>query len=403
MTVRIADELVEGRYHRQTLIEWWDQERVQQAHFLVVGAGALGNEVLKNLALMGARRVVVYDMDRIEQSNLSRAVLFRETDEGAFKAEVAVQRMRYLNPAATACARAENIIFKAGLGVFLWADVVVCGVDNREARIFVNSACARTGRPWVDGAIEGFDGVVRAFHPKDGACYECTMNETDRQLVAERRSCAMLARDVVALGRVPATAVASSVVGALQVQEALKILHGQPALIGEGLHLSGLWDETSRVKYPRRKECPGHEFLGPVTPLDAGVAGITLGELVDRAEAELGEGAVLEFSRDVVVALSCPECGHREPGRAVVGEITEKQARCPQCRTHRIVEIATSAGRDGPVNLALTPADMGIPPFDIMVARQGLHAQRAWLFDADASAVLGPLVESERSGPNERT
>ena len=65
---------------------------------LVVGAGALGNEIIKNLALLGVGRVFVADRDRIERSNLSRSVLFREADCGRSKAEVAAERARELFP-----------------------------------------------------------------------------------------------------------------------------------------------------------------------------------------------------------------------------------------------------------------------------------------------------------------
>jgi adenylyltransferase/sulfurtransferase len=307
--------------------------------------------------------------------------------------------MRELNPEVLAHAREENIVHRAGLGVFLWADVVISGVDNREARIFINSACAGTGRAWVDGAIEGLSGVVRAFRPRDGPCYECTMSALDRKLVAERRSCALLARDAVALGRVPATATAASVIGALQVQEALKILHGQPALLGEGLHLDGFASEASRVRYPRRDDCPGHEGFGPVTPLGRGAADVTLGDLLALAERDLGPGAVLEFSRDVVLSLECPGCGRREDGKLVLGEVGERRAKCPACGEHRIVDPASSATRDGPVDLARTPAEIGLPLFDIMVARRGLEMRRAYFFDADADTVLGPLsARAWRSG-----
>ncbi len=391
-----SDSFDEGRYHRQTLVDWWDQQRVRSARILVVGAGALGNEILKTLALIGAGHVLVYDMDAIERSNLSRGVLFRDGDEGAKKAGVAARRMRELNPEVLAHAREENLVHRAGLGVFLWADVVISGVDNREARIFINAACAGTGRAWVDGAIEGLSGVVRAFRPRDGPCYECTMSAVDRKLVAERRSCALLARDAVSLGRVPATATAASVIGALQVQEALKILHGQPALVGEGLHLDGFAAEASRVRYPRRDECPGHEDLGPVTPLGRGAADITFGELIARAERDLGPGAVLEFSRDVVLSLECPACGRREPGNVVLGEVGERRAMCPACGEHRIVDPASSTTGDGPVDPTRTPAEIGLPLFDIMVARRGMAKRKAYLFDADAAAVLGPLAGSAR-------
>lgn len=393
----------EDRYHRQTLIDWWDQQRVHGARILVIGAGALGNEILKLLALIGSGWTLVYDPDRIERSNLSRSVLFREADESRPKAEVAVRQMREINPDVQGHAVCENVLAKAGLGVFLWADVVIGAVDNREARVFINSACARTRRTWVDGAIEGLSGIVRVFAPHRGACYECTMNRTDRKLLAERRSCALLARDAVLRGHVPTSAVAASIVGGMEVQEAIKVVHGQPTLTGEGLHLDGLFGAFSRVAYPRRDDCPGHEDLGPIVPLGLGVADVTLGSLLDRAETAVGAGASLDLSRDVIVRLSCPSCGETSPGGAVLGMVRESQAMCPRCGAHRTVEIASSVSRDGQIDLALTPAQLGLPPLDIIVARQGMERQQAWLFDADAPAVLGPLAASypgNQGGPS---
>ena len=137
---------------------------------LIFKKEAMGLGDAKLLALIGVGRVLVYDMDRIERSNLSRGVLFRDDDEGALKVDVAARRMRELNPEIRVTARAENVVHRAGLGVFLWADVVICGLDNREARVFVNSACARTGRTWVDGAVEGLAGVEAHRHCRARPC-----------------------------------------------------------------------------------------------------------------------------------------------------------------------------------------------------------------------------------------
>lgn len=381
----------EDRYDRQRLITWWNQERLAGARVLVIGAGALGNEILKLLALTGAGNTLIYDMDRVEHSNLSRTVLFSEADEGAFKAEVAARRMRELNPGIKAFGLPHNVMHRAGLGIFFWADIVICGLDNRIARLFVNTSCACVGRTWIDGAIEGLSGVVRVFDPARTACYECTMNEVDRRHVQERLSCAMLARDEVALGHVPTTAVAGSFIAALEVQEAIKYLHGQPTLEGEGLHFEGLWGDFSRVRYQRREGCLGHDYLGQVVPLGCGVADVSLTELLDRAEARLGRGTSLELSRDVVTRLSCPSCGRAEAVGAVLGAVREANAACPRCRTHRIVEFAGTINRDSDIDLSLTPADIGVPPFDIITARRGLDAQECWLFDRDAVRALGPL------------
>ena len=90
LTIPDADQ--DDRFARLRLISWWDQERLAQAKVLVIGAGALGNEILKNLALLGVGNVVVADRDRIENSNLSRSVLFRGEDCGLSKADVAAAR-----------------------------------------------------------------------------------------------------------------------------------------------------------------------------------------------------------------------------------------------------------------------------------------------------------------------
>lgn len=288
--------------------------------------------------------------------------------------------------------------------------MVIAGVDNREARVFVNAACARTGKTWVDGAIEGLAGIARVFHPAETACYECTMNATDRKLLAQRRSCALLARDIAARGHVPTTAVAASIVAALQVQEALKLLHGQPTLWGEGIHVQGMWGDFSRVSYQRREDCMGHDTAGEITPLGRGVATMTVGELLDRAEAELGTGSgggdgdagmevEIDLSRDLVLALICPQCGASEPGRAVLGAVREADAACPNCRAHRVVDTISSLGRDGRVAPETTLAELGLPPFDIVFPRRGFEAGRAWLLDGDAEAVLGPLAQAPAKPP----
>src|SRR5690348_14656367 len=75
-------KMASDRYARQQLIEWWNQERLRNARVLVAGVGALGNEVLKNLALVGVGHLLLIDFDRVEYSNLSRTVLFRENDVG---------------------------------------------------------------------------------------------------------------------------------------------------------------------------------------------------------------------------------------------------------------------------------------------------------------------------------
>src|SRR3954469_16261872 len=221
----------DDRFHRFRLISWWDQDRLRNARVLVIGAGALGNELLQNLALLGVGNVLVADMDRIENPNLSRSVLYRASDNGQLKATAAARASKEIYPDLSVHAFNGNVVYDLGLGVFRWADVVLGGLDNREARLAINRACWKVNRPWIDGAIEAIQGTARVFVP-DGPCYECTMSATDWKLLNQRRSCNLHRREEMEGGKTPTTPTVSSIVAGVQCQEAIKLLHGLETIAG---------------------------------------------------------------------------------------------------------------------------------------------------------------------------
>jgi adenylyltransferase/sulfurtransferase len=193
----------EGRYDRQELISWWDQDRLRTARILVVGAGALGNEVVKNLLLIGIGHIDVIDLDIVERSNLARCVFFREDDNGSFKSEVVANGAAAVNPESIVTSHVGDVT-SIGLGWLQQFDLVIGALDNREARLWINQACRKLGLTWVDGAIEGIRGVVKVF-PPTGACYECTLGERDREILSKRRSCSLLSTEEMLTGKVPTT------------------------------------------------------------------------------------------------------------------------------------------------------------------------------------------------------
>ncbi len=362
--------LTDDRFARLAAIEWWEQARLAQARILVVGAGALGNEVLKNLALVGAGNVVVVDMDRIELSNLSRSVLFRETDQGRYKAEAAVATVRALYPQVNAEAIVGNVMADVGLGWFRWAQVIIGALDNREARVFVNSACATVGRPWIDGGIEVLQGIVRGFATPDTACYECTMGKVDWELLNQRRSCSLLARRAAQSRGTPTTPTTASVVGALQAQEAIKLLHGLDPLLGRGVVFDGARNDWYAVSYPIAKDCGWHEGALRVVAEPELDSDDPLAAVLDRAARELGAVDALDFSRDVVDEVECPACGLRRGVHAPLDRVTEDQAICRGCGAECVPRLRHSA-TPGDAVLERSARETGLPAWDIVWARRG--------------------------------
>ena len=367
-------DLSEGRFSRFQQIRWWKQSVLSEARILVVGAGALGNEVLKNLALLGVGNVAVIDMDRIEASNLSRSVLFREANEGELKSTVAARVAKEIYPAMNVHPLSGNVLADIGLGWFRWANVVVGALDNREARLWVNSACARVGRPWIDGGIDVLTGIVRGFNPPATACYECAMGEADWTLLNQRRSCSLLARRLAASQSTPTTPTTASIIGALQVQEVIKLLHGIDALMGRGLVFDGSLHNSFTANYPINAECPWHEEPAPIEPHEDLHSGLPLRKVWDAATASLGGAPdALDLSREIVSHLTCPNCKTSQDIFRAVEAIAVDDIPCPTCKAERSPELLHSIDAKSPL-LDRTAKDIGLPQWDILWARRGVSA-----------------------------
>jgi molybdopterin/thiamine biosynthesis adenylyltransferase len=381
----------EDRFSRFRLIGWWDQEKLRSAHVLVIGAGALGNEILKNLALLGFANIVVVDLDSIESSNLSRSILYRASDVGRRKADVAVDAVRNIFPEARVHPITTNVVHGLGLGLFAWADVVLAGLDNREARLWINRACWKMNKPWIDGAIEGINGVARMFVAGQPPCYECTLGETDWAILNKRMSCNLLALVSDTEGKVATTPTISSIIAGMQVQEAVKLLHGLPVLAGKGFIFEGLNHTSYKVEYTENAECMSHYTFAEVIRLQEASRDLTLSQLLARARRDLGsEDVVLEFSRDVIHKLACPGCGAEEELFAAVGTVPYSRGKCAMDGQMRAVITAHSYSGNEKFG-GLTLDRLGLPLFDVFTARSP-EREVAYLIAGDEKQVLGQMA-----------
>ena len=253
-----------------TLLSWFKQERVKNASVLVAGAGALGNEVVKNLALFGVGHIYVVDFDRIEMSNLTRSVLFRESDARthAYKAQVVAQRAMEINPYIQVTPIVGNLFSEVGFGIYRRVDVVIGCLDSRLARYQLNRLCMRAGKTWIDGSIENLTGAVRVYTP-GVSCYECGLSREEFNIIMLRTGCADVERTEASAGRIATTPISASIIGAMQVQEALKVIHLDDdnatssqfkTLQGKMLRYEGLTNSMNIYRFASwKKNCPSHE------------------------------------------------------------------------------------------------------------------------------------------------
>ena len=249
------------------------QDRIAAAELMVVGCGALGNEVLKNLALMGAEHLTLVDFDRVESGNLSRSVLFSkaDADAGAYKVDAAAARLREMNPHIRIRTVKGDIAYDVGLGLVRKMNVVIGCVDNRWARYCINRLCMRAGIPWVDGGIDILEGTVRVFAPGEN-CYACNLGPEGLRDLSYRMPCSGVIRRSVEDGKAPTTSIIASVIAAVQVQEALKLLHPEKladgtldSLCGRMFYYEGERLSSKLVAFRGwDDDCPVHERWEPV-------------------------------------------------------------------------------------------------------------------------------------------
>ena len=254
-------------------LSWFKQKKVSSAHVMVVGCGALGNEVIKNLALFGVGNLVLVDFDEVEYSNLTRSILFTSDDASTnrYKVEAAAESIKKINSNINVTTIVGDISHNVGLGLIRKMNVVVGCLDNRWARYTLNRLCMRAGVPWVDGGINALEGVAKVFIPGKN-CYACTLEPSALTELKKHTSCAVAIKRNIESGRVPTTPVVASIIGAVQAQEAMKLIHKEELASGELTSLCGkmfCYDGASMtVRLVSHQawdnDCPVHEEWSPV-------------------------------------------------------------------------------------------------------------------------------------------
>ena len=366
------------RYARQKLIQWWDQEKLQAARVMVIGAGALGNEVLKNLALLGIGHLLVIDFDIIEPSNLSRTVLFQETDIKESKVEMAAQAVHRLNPAVHIETINGDIFYDVGLGHYRHSDLAIGCLDSLAARAQTGLGCTLGGIPFLDGGMWSLGGEVRWFMAGDGPCFDCTMGSEDRARADERRQCQGYRSMAWDASQQVATVISTSaIIGGILAQEAAKYLCGYEVLAGRALVYNGQRLSLHRTEFERDPNCPSsHTPYEGVIELPHRAAELTPRALLQIAREQANQRfdvpippgddeLAVELGRDFLIALDCPACGAHEDVNQVWGKVLENQQACPHCGTLRKAENVRSITASSPY-ADRSLAQLGVPPGEVL-------------------------------------
>ena len=237
------------RYSRHILLDAIGvegQQRILNAHALVIGAGGLGSPVALYLGSAGVGRITLVDADTVDRTNLQRQVAHADARVGQPKVQSARAAILALNPAAqVACVeqRADAALLAA---LVPQADVVLDCTDNFATRQAVNAACVRHCKPLVSGAAIRMDGQVSVYDTRqaEAPCYACLFPPGQ---TPEETRCATLGVFAPLVG----------IIGTVQAAEALKILSGMGSqLAGRLLMLDGRAMAWSDIRLQRDPGCP---------------------------------------------------------------------------------------------------------------------------------------------------
>jgi molybdopterin-synthase adenylyltransferase len=246
------------RYSRHILLDELGiegQQRLLNAHALVIGAGGLGSPVALYLGTAGVGTITIVDHDTVDLTNLQRQIAHDLSRVGTPKAESARESILRINPGIDVHALVERAN-AARLDVLVSkADVVIDCSDNFATRHAVNAACVAHAKPLVSGAAIGFDGQISVYDTRDpqAPCYACLFPV---EATIEETQCATMGVFAPLVG----------IIGSMQASEAIRLLAGVGiSLAGRLQMLDGRameWNEMRVMRAPKCKVCATRPPLG---------------------------------------------------------------------------------------------------------------------------------------------
>jgi len=217
------------------------QERLRKAKVFIVGAGGLASSAAYYLAAAGIGKIGIADDDRVEISNLNRQILHNTSCVGKLKVDSAQETLQILYPDLDVKTHPYRFASPEELiKVLIDYDLLIDCTDNYITRYHINEACIRLVKPWVYGAVHGFEGQVMTILPGQGPCYKCLYPS----MHCDTNSV------------IPVMGVSSGMIGIIQATEAIKnILKIGASLLGKMLFVDLLEMKFSEFTISRNSAC----------------------------------------------------------------------------------------------------------------------------------------------------
>lgn len=268
-------DINKDKYDRQKRIAGWDQNKISNATVMIIGVGATGNEVAKNLSLSGIGKLIIIDYDIIERSNLNRCVMFNMEDkvENKYKVDIIKAACEKLNPEIKILT-IKKALDEIDKDLYKQVDVVCSCLDNIEARLEANNYAYYYQVPFIDSAIDEFFGTVQAVYSgvPDAACLQCGISGADLDLMWLKFSCTgeeIESSNGTTIGKIATIITTTSIIGGIQAQQVIKFIlgidqfkeqgkwnpHIGEPLIGKQLNYNGLINKFEVIEKLKNPDC----------------------------------------------------------------------------------------------------------------------------------------------------
>lgn len=219
------------------------QRTLLNSKVVIIGAGGLGCPALLYLVAAGIGNIGIVDHDTVDETNLHRQILFNRNDTGKLKAELAIQKLKLLNPDVKLEAYSFQLTAANANKIISGYDVVIDGSDNFSTRYLVNDTCVALNKPLVFGSIFRFEGQVSVFNYKNGPSYRTLYPEPPTP--EDTQNCA----EAGVIGTLPGT------IGTIMANETIKVLTGMgKTLSGQLLVFNMLSNDIQVLQFSKDKQ-----------------------------------------------------------------------------------------------------------------------------------------------------